>query len=246
MIEAPGANARRAIIDDNGQMWRDLKPKLRLIAERKCWYCETKADRADNAVDHYRPKSFYWWLAFDWTNLRYSCTYCNSRRRDPDSEQVGGKQDQFPLAEGSVRATTPEQVDDEKPLLLDPCEYDDHRLIWFDETGLTQVHPDREGDVKVESRIKASVDLYNLDFGQLAADRRRKFREVNDLCKEGDELWAKYEASSDEAPLNAFSKIVVKLVRLIDDREEYSAAALHATRGLRTASPTARRALGID
>jgi len=244
--EAPDSTIQKEIIKDNADTWRDLKPILRLIAERKCWYCETNEDRSDNAVDHYRPKSFYWWLAFAWTNLRYSCTYCNSRRKDPDSEQVGGKQDLFPLAPGNVRATTPGQVRSEEPLLLDPCIYDDHRLIWFDETGLTKVHPTYKDDVEVIARVEASVDLYNLDFGQLAAHRRRKFREVNDLCEEGDELWVKYESSKDETFLKGFSRVVVKLVRLIDDREPHSAAALHATLGRRTASATARRALSLD
>jgi uncharacterized protein (TIGR02646 family) len=156
---APGAPERKKIIDDNGDVWRDLKPTLRTIADTKCWYCETKADRSDNAVDHFRPKSYYWWLAFDWKNFRYSCTFCNSRRRDPDSDQVGGKQDNFPLAGGSARATGPATVRDEDPLLLDPFVYDDHRLIWFDETGLTKAHPSREGDTDVELRNKASVDL---------------------------------------------------------------------------------------
>lgn len=243
---APGAKERKKIIDDNDAVWRGLKPTLRAVADTKCWYCETKADRTDNAVDHFRPKSVYWWLTFDWTNFRYSCTFCNSRRRDPDSDQVGGKQDGFPLADGSARATNPAMVEDEVPLLLDPFVYDDHRMIWFDETGLTKPHPSREGDAEVESRIKASVDLYNLNFAQLAADRRLKYRQVIDLCRDGDKFWTEYETTKSKIFLKSFSDVVVKLVRLIDDREEYSAAALHATLGLRTASATARRALGID
>ena len=80
---------RKEIIKKNADVWREVKDALSALSHGKCWYCECKEIRSDNPVDHFRPKNRvadcdghegYWWLAFDWHNYRFSCTYCNSRR----------------------------------------------------------------------------------------------------------------------------------------------------------------------
>src|SRR5262249_37866054 len=124
------------VIKDSAKVWRRAKPYLERVMDYKCWYCETKDVRSDNAIDHFRPKALYWWLAFRYWNFRFSCTFCNSRRRDPESGIVGGKAAEFPLVPGSARLVeSNESVDDEIPLLLDPCIGQDPQLLWFDETG---------------------------------------------------------------------------------------------------------------
>lgn len=60
---------------------------------RKCCYCEKLEEQAKyRDVEHYRPKAYYWWLAWTWDNLLFACMDCN---RDH-------KKDQFPLADGST------------------------------------------------------------------------------------------------------------------------------------------------
>jgi uncharacterized protein (TIGR02646 family) len=243
---APDAAARRRIISDKAECWRDAKKFLKPILNRKCWYCETEQERSDNPIDHYRPKSMYWWLAFELSNFRFCCTYCNSRREDPESDLRGGKQDLFPLKDESMRAKTPDEVEDEEPLLLDPCVYEDHKRLWFDETGLSRLHPRYVGDDFEEARFKTSRELYNLDFDRLQTARRLKYLEVTPICREGDSFWRRYNESQDREFLAEFSKRVVRVVRLIDYMEEHSAAAWHATLGLRTKSVTAQHALGIE
>lgn len=68
-------------------IWSDVKDRLKKVSNGKCWYCESRQERSDNAVDHYRPKSVYPWLAYELSNFRYACTYCNSIRRN---QQTGG------------------------------------------------------------------------------------------------------------------------------------------------------------
>lgn len=101
--------------NDHSQVWRDLKDGLAALLHDKCWYCETPMDRSDNAVDHFRPKNRvadaanphagYRWLAFDESNFRYACTYCNSRRIDQEGGTAGGKADRFPLVNEAQRGT---------------------------------------------------------------------------------------------------------------------------------------------
>lgn len=91
----------------------------------KCCYCEFKIPMGYNDVEHYRPKASadrrpgcllrhgYWWLAFTWDNLLYSCPACNR----------SAKNDRFPMDHGSVsiHAESPEPGG-ELPLLLNPGE----------------------------------------------------------------------------------------------------------------------------
>ena len=81
-------------------IWHELKEELEKCSHHKCWYCESNQDRSDNNVDHFRPKGRvtecpdhegYWWLAFIWTNYRFSCTFCNSRRKDPETGEIRKK-----------------------------------------------------------------------------------------------------------------------------------------------------------
>src|SRR5262245_51375921 len=107
-------SSRAKAINARSEYWRDLKSILNADSSDKCWYCESKQIRSDNAVDHYRPKNNvvdctrikgYWWLAFRWDNYHFSCTYCNSRRVDEVGGTEGGKHDHFPLWDESRRAT---------------------------------------------------------------------------------------------------------------------------------------------
>ena len=121
--------------------WRDLKVYLEQISSNKCWYCESRQIRSDNAVDHFRPKGRvfecddhpgYWWLAFNWENYRFSCTFCNSRRTDVITDATGGKHDHFPLAREDQRVySDKEDIRRELPMLLDPVNPADYGLIWF-------------------------------------------------------------------------------------------------------------------
>ena len=44
----------------------------------KCAYCESPTDTvAHGDVEHYRPKSKYWWLAYCYDNYLYACQICN-------------------------------------------------------------------------------------------------------------------------------------------------------------------------
>lgn len=89
----------------------------------KCCYCEQVQVPIHNDVEHYRPFSQYWWLAWDWANLLFACRACN---------QVGGKLDQFPMSPGSIPLAFDEQPPgEEHPELLDPCADDPREHIEF-------------------------------------------------------------------------------------------------------------------
>lgn len=109
---------------------------------RKCAWCERTPGRENQPAEHLRPKGgaddgdvvtrtvthtdddHYWWLAWTWSNLLFSCSRCNGNGRNT-------KGNWFPLVPGSPRATLPTRghprdlpaslIAGERPLLLDPA-----------------------------------------------------------------------------------------------------------------------------
>jgi hypothetical protein len=59
-------------------IWKPAKKQLLKESKNKCAYCETPATViAYGDVEHFRPKSTYWWLAYCYENYLASCTICN-------------------------------------------------------------------------------------------------------------------------------------------------------------------------
>src|SRR5690606_39002482 len=158
LIAAPDEAARKVILRraTSSNVWRDFYNLLPEPLKRKCWYCEAEEIRSDMPVDHFRPKNKveddkqhdgYWWLAFDWTNYRCACTFCNSRRVFDETE--GGKACRFPLENPGERAFTPTdhvKLGKERPNFLDPFNPDDEKLLWFDSDGLPTSKPSATTD----------------------------------------------------------------------------------------------------
>src|SRR5262245_43482425 len=96
------ADADKAVRDglkkasEFSSVWGELKPEFNKLSHGKCWYCEARQIRSDNAVDHFRPKSDYPWLAFSFENYRFACSFCNSPHRHPVTGITQGKSNFFP------------------------------------------------------------------------------------------------------------------------------------------------------
>ena len=60
--------------------WKPAKKQLLVETGGKCAYCEAPTSVvAFGDVDHYRPKSIYWWLIYCYDNYLVSCQLCNQR-----------------------------------------------------------------------------------------------------------------------------------------------------------------------
>lgn len=118
-VRALGRSPQRREIPDT---YRKVARDLGLMQHRRCCYCEVFVHQEYNDVEHYRPCSLYWWLAWDWSNLLFACSRCNRKH----------KNDSFELAPGS-RRLIPEELPPglEVPLLLDPTEVDPREHIRY-------------------------------------------------------------------------------------------------------------------
>lgn len=60
--------------------WSPCKEQLHRESCSKCAYCESPTTVVSYGdVEHYRPKSKYWWLAYCYDNYLASCTLCNQK-----------------------------------------------------------------------------------------------------------------------------------------------------------------------
>lgn len=81
----------------NEKFWSAAKEQLAQESHGKCAYCEAPTSTvAYGDVEHFRPKSRYWWLAYCYDNYLYSCQICNQRH----------KRDKFPV--GATRWAGPD------------------------------------------------------------------------------------------------------------------------------------------
>ncbi len=147
--------------------------KKQLIAEQhgKCCFCE--ADFTANSfgdVEHYRPKGGYkknfldnklnrpgyYWLAYNWDNLFFSCEVCNRRE----------KKSYFPIAEERHRAVNHTQdILLEQPLLIHPSLDNPEKHI-----GFKQHIP-----IGLDERGEVSIEGYGLNREELNRSRERYY-----------------------------------------------------------------------
>lgn len=222
-------------IAGHSDVWRDLKGALAELSHDKCWYCETRQIRSDNNVDHYRPKARpverpdhpgYWWLAFEPTNFRYSCTFCNSHRKDKATGGAGGKHNHFPVADEAQRAMSPaDDLNFEDASLLDPVVAADPPMLWFEPDGRAVPRFDAVTSMRWYERAERSIELYHLDYFKLKRRRKSLFRKVNNLVTNGSRYFPVAAAGGNALVGVAFRQVVEDLIRLVRSDAEHSAAA---------------------
>jgi len=93
----------------------DVRGALYAMHGHVCAFCLSELPRGDRGdVEHFRPKSLYFWLAYVFGNYLLSCSKCNRIF----------KGDVFPLRPGARRVGYSDRADlaTEERLFLDPAE----------------------------------------------------------------------------------------------------------------------------
>ena len=223
---AVGAGAN---VSEYAEVWSRAKRRLKAVSNRKCWYCEARQDRSDNAVDHFRPKSQYPWLAFALSNLRFSCTFCNSVRRDFETDKAGGKGDHFPIFNPPPAATEAD-IAKEEIVLVDPCRGADVGLIDFKDDGSPCARYTRRSRRK--ERASRSIGYYHLDHSELIESRRLLALQLKEWIEAADSLFELVD-QGDPRVLAAFSGFTENLLEALTEKAEFSAFARRIVDGHR-------------
>ncbi len=99
------------------QVWGKAKAQLRRESFSKCAYCEADtAVVAHGDVEHFRPKSEYWWLAYCYDNYTFSCQICNQVHKGDKFPVKGAK-----LAAPDVPSSLPTNANDLNKLVATLC-----------------------------------------------------------------------------------------------------------------------------
>src|SRR5215472_15333190 len=140
------ANKGKPASGDFLPLWgkEDVRQALSDMQHHKCCYCERIRDHnRESDIEHFRPKALvtgagpdhkgYWWLAYTWSNLFFSCRHCNQEY----------KKNQFPIPKEEDRAKFEnDDLKKESAFLIDPCEDDPETMLaysWSDGDGLVWI-----------------------------------------------------------------------------------------------------------
>jgi hypothetical protein len=181
---------------DSG-FWKQSKKQLLKETFGKCAYCETPTTVVVYGdVEHFRPKSRYWWLAYSYENYLPSCSICNQKFKkdffeiedttkmmegpkilatmtDAELEALAATITVDPInnAAGMPLQTFTKLHKDEKALILNPY-YDDPSIYLAYEPILQNqeilVKPTRP---EFQAVVKACEKLYGVNRKELKTHR---------------------------------------------------------------------------
>ena len=154
---------------------KDTKEALNKIYKGKCAFCEQKlsigGDRTDTrTIEHYRPKSKYYWLAFSWDNLLLCCRGCNKNK--VDKFEILGKEviyDDF--FKDRVHSSAVEYQNSEKPKIIHPELESVVAQLMFNSKGRVETN---------DIRVQYTIDTCYLNRPDLIEKRKTV---INDFFK---------------------------------------------------------------
>ncbi len=172
--------------------WKNAKPQLIKESSGKCAYCEAPTNTvAHGDVEHFRPKSVYWWLAYCYDNYLYACQICNQthkgnkfpvvaqRLTPPDPIQAqAGTLGIDPLAtqqlfDQFLHKLTQEQANLPNPYYVDPEPF----FVWRADDVLKEVeilpNPAQASSVQVHQAIE---ECYGLNRKELKGFRYQIYK----------------------------------------------------------------------
>jgi hypothetical protein len=174
--------------------WSPVKDRLTSILGNKCWYTEAELVGAHLTIDHYRPISSYWFLAYEPENYRVACPFANSPEHNLEHGLAGGKGESFPLLPPGRRARVKNSLRIEKPTILDPCNEDDCELLAFQSDGRPVLNPQKANDLTATERVEKSKLLLNLDHPDFNTKREQLYHDIADDVQEYEDLPAGSES----------------------------------------------------
>lgn len=208
--------------------WKASKAQLKAETHGKCAYCEAPTDTvAHGDVEHFRPKSVYWWLAYCWDNWLFACQICNQtykgdqfpiagvRVRSPSKRTKAGKLAPDPIANASALAALRGALRREKADLIDPYDEDPERLLsWHADERREVVEVIARPRSRGRRRIEATTTLVGLNREELGRERWRVFRLLRTFVRVRED--ERLEATTRE-------QVSVEIARMLDADAPFAA-----------------------
>jgi len=209
-------------------VWKKSKDQLKAEANDKCAYCEAHVTVvAHGDVEHYRPKSVYWWLSYTLENFAFSCQVCNQIFKSNDfpvhgsvltePARVAGQLGPDPAAKSEVDAFR-RASRAEKPGVPNPYETDPERLfIWRADAEIGEVEIKRRPRSHGGATAFAAVtEFLGLNRDEL---RRERFQAYDELMI----LVETFQANS--LPPDLTARVRAKIAEKMSSRSPYAGMA---------------------
>jgi hypothetical protein len=188
--------------DFNSAYWKTSKDQLKKESANKCAYCEANTSVvAHGDVEHFRPKSEYWWLAYTYDNYLFACQICNQTYKSNNFPIAGTKFPQPAVKSTSTTATinalvgkiSPDPIaitvgytlakfktnhTKEKGLLLNPY-FDDpakHFGWQFDDNTKEVKLVPANNTIIAKQTVQGCIDFYGLNRPELLSLRHKEFK----------------------------------------------------------------------
>jgi len=173
----------------------DVKSILESIYHKKCAYCEKNVGDSYYHIEHYRPKSIYYWIAYSWDNLLLCCDKCNVNKGDnfkTEGEKATFNQESF----GDIHKLSQQYNEIEKPKMIHPEFEDVESKLIFDE----------KGNIKSEDeRVQYTIKTCKLDRTS-ANDSRKKI--LDDLKRKHNCKQFEYKFKNDDERNGAIKGLI--------------------------------------
>ncbi len=159
-------------IDKKIYAHKTVKVALIQAQHKKCFLCESKVLHiSPGDVEHFRPKAAvrqsedlalekpgYYWLAYEWSNLFFSCEMRNRIF----------KKNLFPLRDASQRAMSHRHnIRNEAPIFIHPADENPEDFITFNCWEPVAINDNIRGE--------ATIRMLGLNRSELIEDRRHHF-----------------------------------------------------------------------
>ena len=178
----------------------DIKNHLSAIYRSKCAFCEQKIEQWD--VEHFRPKSIYYWLAYSWDNLLLACPTCNGHKND-HFEVLAHKVEYHEEALEDIHSLADLYNEQEQNQLIHPEKETVEEDLFFEKNG--EVYSDN-------GRAQQTIAICKLNRSFLKDERKKLFDDVQNKIKD---RFLEYSMGDQEA--------IAKIKGLIEDFAKDSA-----------------------
>ena len=185
-----------------------VKELLKFDQHQKCCFCESKfTNTSYGDVEHFRPKTAYkklgtkgyvypgyYWLAYDWKNLLFSCEICNRTY----------KKNEFPLGDELTRKLSHNHINslvDEDRLLIDPTIENPADFMTFKQ----------EVPVPLGGSVKGAKTIEVLELNRMNDLRLQHIKVLKAL-----EMLTRIDVNNEEHLSQAVSFLKTTRVELID------------------------------
>ncbi len=189
----------------------EVRKELNELYHKKCAYCEDTLLNHFKHIEHYRPKSIYFWLAFSWDNLLLACEYCNVNKRK--KFRIQGIRINYQNETFQQIQTITQQYDKiEIPSLLNP-----EQVVSFEPHFTFNLNGEI---VEISDKMKYTIETCDLNRIELIEKRYKILKKLRDKFLR---RWKNYNKNMDYNIIQAFKDLKEDFIEETNETTPFTA-----------------------